>query len=105
MNVKVAVGLVIGLSFGFAASFVARQPQAAAREKAKTERWEYQVVACGGGELQGQEKAAKHLTSQFNTLAAHDWEYVGPVIANPEAWTMLRQTDAYSLVLFKRAKR
>jgi hypothetical protein len=105
VNAKLALALVIGLVLGCAVSFVARQPQVEAQVTVKAAGWEYRVVACAGDALQGQEKAAKTLTSQFNGLAAAGWEHVGPVIASPEARTMVRQTDAYSLVLFKRAKR
>ena len=105
MNSKLAFALVIGLVLGFAASFVGRQPQVEAQVTVKATGWEYRVVACSGGDVAQHKKAADALTSEFNTLAAAGWDYVGPVVASPEAWTPQRATDAYSLALFKRAKR
>jgi hypothetical protein len=89
MQGKLAATLVVGIALGLATAFIARQPEAQAQEKAKTELWEYSVYS-----TRGRDPIA--IAGEINSnLAAKGWDYVGPI------W----QTKDGSFVLFRRPKK
>jgi hypothetical protein len=57
-------------------------------------KWEYKVVAFAGDRRDSADK----VTEQFNTLAGHGWEYVGPVTPRQES------TGGGALVAFRKPK-